>query len=83
MNEPMSAMSTLINQITLADKTALAEEFEVALSTVARWGNGNSTPHPAIAARVERWCIARLASDVGTRLHIPRDPLTRPECPRR
>ena len=76
----MSPMASLICQLGVdAERIALAEEFEVSLATVARWALGNATPAPAIAARVERWCIARLASDTGPRLHIPRDLLTRPE----
>ena len=75
----MSTMADLINQLSNPDCVALAIEFEVALNTVARWASGVSAPHPAIVARVERWCIARLASDDGPRLHIPRDLLTRSE----
>ena len=74
----MSTLSDIICQLGVdADREALAEEFEVSLATVARWALGNATPAPAIAARVERWCIARLASDTAPRLHIPRDLLTR------
>ena len=79
----MSTMATLINQLSNPDCVALAIEFEVALNTIARWASGNATPHPAITARVEQWCIARLASDTSPRLHIPRDLLTRPEGVRR
>ena len=75
----MSPMASLIAQLSDADRIALAEEFEVSLPCVERWTCGTATPAPAIAARVERWCIARLASDTAPRLHIPRDLLTRPE----
>lgn len=74
----MSTMAALIAQLSDADRIALATEFDVSLPCVERWTCGTATPHPAIAARVERWCIARLASDDGPRLHIPRDLLTRP-----
>ncbi len=68
---------TIVSQLSDADRLALATEFEVSLNTVERWTIGVSAPAPAIAARVERWCIARLASDAGPRLHNPRDLLTR------
>jgi len=73
----MSTLSDLINQLDVdTDRDALAEEFEVSLATVARWASGVSMPAPAIAARVERWCIARLSDDTAPRLHIQRDLLT-------
>jgi hypothetical protein len=69
---------TIVTQLSDADRIALATEFEVSLNTVERWTTGISAPAPAIAARVDRWCIVRLASDDGPRLHIPADLLTRP-----
>ncbi len=68
---------TIVSQLSDADRLALATEFEVSLNTVERWTIGISAPAPAIAARVERWCVARMAADDGPRLHIPRDLLTR------
>lgn len=41
----------------------LAVEFEVATSTVSRWVNGTSKPHPRIALQIGEWVVNRMTSD--------------------
>ena len=36
------------------DVRTLAEEFEVAVSTVGRWRRGTASPHPLVAAQIIR-----------------------------
>jgi ribosome-binding protein aMBF1 (putative translation factor) len=45
----------------------LADDFEVAESTVSRWGNGLAKPHPQIQKRVVAWIGRRAAKMVSTR----------------
>jgi ribosome-binding protein aMBF1 (putative translation factor) len=46
----------------------LADDFEVAESTISRWGNGLARPHPQIQRRVVAWIgkrAAKMASAAG------------------
>ena len=42
----------LITSLTHEEKKNLAEEFEVAISTVERWGTGVANPHPRIRSQI-------------------------------
>lgn len=67
-----TAFRVAVEALGASDRIALAEEFEVAVHVVDRWARGTATLPAEIATRVERWCSARVASDDGPRLHIPR-----------
>ena len=44
----------------------LADDFEVAESTVSRWGSGIAKPHPQIQKRVVAWIGRRAAKMAST-----------------
>lgn len=47
----------------------LADDFEVAESTVSRWENGVAKPHPQIQRLVVDWVRKRTAKIVGRPVH--------------
>jgi transcriptional regulator with XRE-family HTH domain len=54
--------SIVSEYLTLSGKSrrALADEFEVAESTVSRWANGVARPHPRFCKLVVTWIQKRL-----------------------
>ena len=56
-------MLTISLRIRLVTKEELADEFEVATSTVQRWVDGTASPHPLILGQINEFVMKRAKED--------------------